>query len=48
MPDLYVDGRWTSAHSGGTRSVRCPADGTEVAVVDEASAEDTERRLPAP
>ena len=41
MPDLYVDGAWTSARSGETRTIRCPADGTEVAVVDEAGPEDT-------
>lgn len=41
MPELYLDGAWRSAHSGRTREIRCPADGTVVATVDEAGAEDT-------
>ncbi len=41
MPLLYVKGRWESARAGGVREIRCPADGTLVAEVDEASAEDT-------
>lgn len=41
LPELYVDARWTSARSGGRREIRCPADGTLVAEVDEADAEDT-------
>lgn len=41
MPDLYVDGRWRAAAAGGRREIRCPADGTLVAEVDEATAEDT-------
>lgn len=41
VPDLYVDGRWRAAAAGGRREIRCPADGTLVAEVDEASAEDT-------
>jgi betaine-aldehyde dehydrogenase len=47
MPDLYVDGAWTSASAGGLRSIRCPADGTLVAEVDEATAADTERAIAA-
>jgi betaine-aldehyde dehydrogenase len=38
---LYIDGQWTSAQAGGTREIRCPADGELVAVVDEASEADT-------
>ena len=41
MPELYVDGVWTNARSGGRREIRCPADGSLVAEVDEAGAEDT-------
>ena len=47
MPELYLDGRWTSAHAGGRREIRCPADGTLVGVVDEAGAEDTEAAIAA-
>lgn len=38
---LFIDGAWTSAIDGGTREIRCPADGSLVAVVDEASEADT-------
>jgi betaine-aldehyde dehydrogenase len=41
MAKLYVDGAWTSARSGARREIRCPADGSLVGEVDEASAEDT-------
>ena len=41
MPDLYIDGSWVSARAGGRRTITCPADGTVVAEVDEASAADT-------
>src|SRR4029079_12367140 len=41
MPELYVDGVWTSARSGARREIRCPADGALVAEVDEAGSEDT-------
>ncbi|WP_206475941.1 aldehyde dehydrogenase family protein [Microbacterium sp. KRD172] len=37
---LFIDGIWTSAIEGGTREIRCPADGSLVAVVDEATAAD--------
>ena len=47
MPELYLDGTWTSAHAGGRREIRCPADGTLVAEVDEAGAEDTEAAISA-
>ena len=45
MPDLYIDGAWVSASEGGTREIRCPADGEVVRVVDEATAVDTERAI---
>lgn len=38
---LFINGAWTSAVDGGTREIRCPADGSLVAVVDEASETDT-------
>ncbi len=41
MPELYVDGEWVNARAGGRREIRCPADGSLVAEVDEASPEDT-------
>ncbi|MEV0558718.1 MULTISPECIES: aldehyde dehydrogenase family protein [unclassified Streptomyces] len=41
MADLYIGGTWTSAREKGTREIRCPADGSLVAVVDEAGPQDT-------
>ncbi|MEU9339264.1 aldehyde dehydrogenase family protein [Streptomyces sp. NPDC048290] len=41
MPDLFIDGDWRAAVGGGTREIRCPADGSLVAVVDEADGKDT-------
>ncbi|MFE2023169.1 aldehyde dehydrogenase family protein [Streptomyces sp. NPDC059499] len=40
MPDLFIGGRWSAAIEGGTRDIRCPADGTSVATVDEAGPQD--------
>ncbi|WP_406390298.1 aldehyde dehydrogenase family protein [Streptomyces sp. NBC_00887] len=40
MPDLFIGGRWSAAIEGGTREIRCPADGTSVATVDEAGPQD--------
>jgi betaine-aldehyde dehydrogenase len=47
VPDLYVDGSWVSALTGGRRTISCPADGTVVAEVDEAGPEDTARAIEA-
>ena len=47
MPELYVDGAWTEALAGGRRSIHCPADGTVVAEVDEATAADVDRAIAA-
>ncbi|MDZ5663119.1 aldehyde dehydrogenase family protein [Nocardioides sp. S-58] len=47
MPDLYIDGAWATALSGARREIRCPADGTLVAEVDEAEAVDTEAAIAA-
>lgn len=38
---LFIDGEWTSAIGGGTREIRCPANGEFVATVDEADERDT-------
>lgn len=47
MADLFIDGSWVAAAEGGTREIRCPADGQLVRVVDEASAADTDRAIAA-
>nr|WP_216652104.1 aldehyde dehydrogenase family protein [Nocardioides sp. zg-1308] len=47
VPDLYIDGAWATALSGARREIRCPADGTLVAEVDEAEAVDTEAAIAA-
>src|SRR4051794_10648025 len=47
MPDLYVDGAWVAARSGERREIRCPADGSLVAEVDEAGVADTEAAIAA-
>jgi betaine-aldehyde dehydrogenase len=47
MAELYLDGAWVGARSGARREIRCPADGTLVAEVDEAGAEDTEAAIAA-
>src|SRR2546423_8412614 len=47
MPELFVDGVWAEASAGGRRAIRCPADGTLVGEVDEATAADTERAIAA-
>jgi betaine-aldehyde dehydrogenase len=39
-PDLLVGGQWRHASDGGTREIVNPADGSIVAVVDEATADD--------
>ena len=44
---LYIDGRWETAADGGTREIRCPADGSLVAVVAEAGEQDTLRAIAA-
>ena len=47
MPDLYIGGRWESAREGERREIRCPADGSLVAEVDEAGPEDTRAAITA-
>jgi betaine-aldehyde dehydrogenase len=40
MPDLFIDGQWCAPIAGGSREIRCPADGTLVAAVSDGSAAD--------
>jgi betaine-aldehyde dehydrogenase len=48
MPtDLYIDGEWRPAKSGGTREIRCPADATPVATVADATAADVDAAVAA-
>jgi len=47
VPDLYIGGRWESAREGERREIRCPADGSLVAEVDEAGPEDTRAAITA-
>ncbi len=47
MPDLFVGGRWVAAVDGRRRTIRCPADGTVVAEVDEGGAADVDVALAA-
>ena len=41
MTTLFIDGQWIRAEAGATREIRCPADQSFVAIVDEAGAADT-------
>ena len=45
MPDLFIGGQWRHAEAGATREIRCPADGSLVATVDEAGPADTEAAI---
>jgi len=40
VAELYIGGKWTGTRDGGRREIRCPADGSLVAEVDEATAPD--------
>jgi betaine-aldehyde dehydrogenase len=40
VPDLFIGGQWRAAHGGRRREIRCPADGSLVAEVDEAGPDD--------
>ncbi|QNG19105.1 aldehyde dehydrogenase family protein [Rhodococcus triatomae] len=44
---LYIDGEWAPAADGGTREIRCPADGSHVATVSEATTDDVHRAVAA-
>jgi betaine-aldehyde dehydrogenase len=47
VSQLYIEGRWASARGGGRREIRCPADGSLVAEIDEAGPEDTQAAIAA-
>ena len=47
MPENWIAGTWVSAHAGGRREIRCPADGSLVAEVDESGPEDTDAAIAA-
>ncbi|MEC3980268.1 aldehyde dehydrogenase family protein [Amycolatopsis sp. H20-H5] len=47
MADFYIDGKWAEAREGGKREIRCPADGSLVATVDEGTRADTEAAIAA-
>lgn len=47
MPELYVGGSWVTAEKSRRRAVICPADGTTVATVDEATGEDVDAAVSA-
>ncbi|WP_031468295.1 aldehyde dehydrogenase family protein [Sciscionella sediminilitoris] len=47
MPELHIDGSWRAAIGGATREIRCPADGSLVATVDEGDERDTEAAIAA-
>lgn len=44
---LFIDGQWVASSDGGTRTVTCPADGSTVGVVSEATAADTGKAIAA-
>jgi betaine-aldehyde dehydrogenase len=45
MPELFIDGTWRDSAEGGTREIRCPADGSVVATVSEATAADAQEAV---
>jgi betaine-aldehyde dehydrogenase len=47
MPELFIGGQWTAAVDGGSREIRCPADGSLVATVDEAGPKDASAAIAA-
>ena len=47
METLYINGAWQAAASGATRTITCPADGSEVVTVSEAGAPDADRAIAA-
>ncbi|TAP25893.1 aldehyde dehydrogenase family protein [Arthrobacter sp. S41] len=44
---LFINGEFQPAASGATRTIKCPANGIEVATVSEAAQEDSERAIAA-
>ncbi len=49
MPDtdLFIDGQWRSSSDGGSRTITCPADGSVVGTVSEASSDDAREAVAA-
>ncbi|WP_405774112.1 aldehyde dehydrogenase family protein [Streptomyces sp. NBC_00859] len=47
MPELFIGGSWMAAADGGLREIRCPADGTLVATVDEGGGQDASAAIAA-
>ncbi|MBJ8341914.1 aldehyde dehydrogenase family protein [Antrihabitans sp. YC3-6] len=47
LPDLYIGGAWVHSSDGGKRELINPADGSVVAVVDEATSDDATRAVAA-
>jgi betaine-aldehyde dehydrogenase len=47
VAEIYIDGRWEAARAGARREIRCPADGTLVAEIDEGGPEDTDAAVAA-
>jgi len=47
MADLFIDGSWRDARDGGTREIRCPADGRHVRTVCEAGPGDVDAAVQA-
>ncbi|GAB97852.1 betaine-aldehyde dehydrogenase [Kineosphaera limosa] len=46
-PAHFINGEWVAPHEGGTREIRCPADGTLVATVAEGTVADSEAAVQA-
>ncbi|PRX51287.1 betaine-aldehyde dehydrogenase [Prauserella shujinwangii] len=47
MADFFIGGDWVGATGGGTREIRCPADGALVGTVDEGTRADAEAAIAA-
>jgi betaine-aldehyde dehydrogenase len=47
MPENFIHGEWVAAREGGRREIRCPADGSLVAEIDESTAVDTDAAIAA-
>ncbi len=47
MAGIFVGGQWRDAARGGTRTIRCPADGSEVVTVPEGTPEDAKAAVAA-